>query len=623
MVEFHRYTLKHVHTVLREKIMRRLLSLTLAVAMVFPAFASVAEAAVGTWLSPPAGQVVSGPAVEVAVGYNTQSDTKVTSLELWIDGKLYVRRHLSQPSSRGVASFMWDTSKVSKGSHQLVVKIFSDDKLISTVSGTGTVGSGNVRPVVDTRPPVVTFSHIRSGDVLKGKTDVEIKAYDDSGEPPLVSLLVDDVLKLLKNTPPYHYELDTTTYNDGDHQLTTYAYDIAGNCSDPVIVKVAFKNGIAKPIVAAMTIDTLEKTEPAKGAQVQAKTEPAAPAIPVPVDASAAVAGRTAEPATASAAAAVPVAPVMILPDPTIALSAPEPPAEISAPASSAEPGNVALPEPIAEIVSENAEPAADSGSLLAAQPMEKDARAVAGSEVSASVVPDTIAVASTALAASSTAVEPEVSTAPKAAEVEQMAALPGNSALQLEDTVKVMGFAAEVPSIELSDPRMSEAANLVASVLVDDLAESEESYRNSGRTPTPAAPEIKKIQLAMASDAELLGGKPKPTMNSVPTIIKQQVKARIEKTTIPASGKIKARDLFEKLGGVLLWDPSTHVVSAFVDNMRIDLQIGSKVAKVNGTEMLIDTAPYIVDGRTIIDASVYHAARAMVAHGKQIAKGS
>ena len=46
--------------------------------------------------------------------------------------------------------------------------------------------------------------------------------------------------------------------------------------------------------------------------------------------------------------------------------------------------------------------------------------------------------------------------------------------------------------------------------------------------------------------------------------------------------------------------------------DLRIKLQIGSTDVVVNGRKMRIDTAPHIVEGRTIIDASLYHQARAL-----------
>ena len=114
------------------------------------------------------------------------------------------------------------------------------------------------RAFYDTRPPVVTFANVKSGDVLRGTTIIKLKATDDSGEAPLVSLLVDNALKLIKNRPPYDYDLDTTTYVDGSHELQTYAYDASGNRSDPAVVKVTFNNNLKRPVVSSLDVKPAE-----------------------------------------------------------------------------------------------------------------------------------------------------------------------------------------------------------------------------------------------------------------------------------------------------------------------------------------------------------------------------
>jgi hypothetical protein len=86
---------------------------------------------------------------------------------------------------------------------------------------------------------------------------------------------------------------------------------------------------------------------------------------------------------------------------------------------------------------------------------------------------------------------------------------------------------------------------------------------------------------------------------------------AKLEKKTIPVSGKIKMRDLFDKLGGVLFWDAELRVVIAYVGDMQIQMQIGSKVALVDGKEMMLSEAPLLAEGRVIVDAQVYHQALA------------
>ncbi|MCL5105436.1 MAG: copper amine oxidase N-terminal domain-containing protein, partial [Armatimonadetes bacterium] len=94
-----------------------------------------------------------------------------------------------------------------------------------------------------------------------------------------------------------------------------------------------------------------------------------------------------------------------------------------------------------------------------------------------------------------------------------------------------------------------------------------------------------------------------------------RDTRAKLEKRAVPVSGKVKLRDLFNKLGGLLFWDSESHTVTAYSDNLTIEFKIGSDIAKVNGKQMRISSAPIIAGGRTIIDARVYHEASAFALH--------
>ena len=83
-----------------------------------------------TWLSPLPGERIYSRNVEVSVGFNTQSDVKVTRVELWIDGVFYSKKTFIRPDTRGVCSLLWDTATTCAGSHDLVVKLYAGDRLI-------------------------------------------------------------------------------------------------------------------------------------------------------------------------------------------------------------------------------------------------------------------------------------------------------------------------------------------------------------------------------------------------------------------------------------------------------------------------------------------------------------
>ena len=359
--------------------MRRWISLVVALAMFAPAAASAAEGAMATWLSPQPGQIVSGGKVEVAIGYNTQSKVKVSSIELYVDGQFLTRKDLRTPETRGVCSFDWNTKGVEQGTHNLVVKVFAGEQMISKIYGTGTVGpNGTSRGLMDVRPPIVTFSNIKAGDVLKGTSTIKMNAADDSGQSPMVSLLVDDVLKLLKNTPPYTYDLDTTTYTDGDHALKTYAYDGAGNRSDPAVVKVAFRNGAEKPVVTTLSVNRESAPEEVAEAKLSQATPPS-----VSVSAEPRMRASASRAETRIDASSTPVAPVVAVaqPKPKMVAMAPKPAVSVKTSIAAPKLAEKLRPIPVAtsqEIKTATVAPKADGRIAAAVKPDIKIAPAPA-----------------------------------------------------------------------------------------------------------------------------------------------------------------------------------------------------------------------------------------------------
>jgi len=613
--------------------MRRWISLAVAVAMMIPSVASIAEAAVATWLSPAAGQVLGGGKVEVAIGFNTQSKLRVTMLELYIDGQFYSRKILRESATRGVCSLWWDTTGYEQGSHNLVVKVYADDQMISKVYGTGTIGGAAGNGMLDVRPPVVTFANIRSGDVLKGTTTIKLNASDDSGQAPMVSLLVDDTLKLLKNTPPYNYDLDTTTYKDGDHQLKTYAYDAAGNKSDPSVVKVVFNNGTDRPVVTTMTVNHTPERSRAD-ATVSSTIPPALTYARPSIRKSSAA--RSESRTIDSESLAEPSA---------VVESRQASASEKHAPAISAKLFDITPDSPRAEVRKSGAKPIISASARLSepdAPVVMSDARTSSPRSMSASRLPETrLSARSTQIAGA--VAEPSNETrmalvpaskaaeirselpAPKQSELTRMAMAPRTS-LRGASRSDIANGAATVPDEVRDEPVASSAKNLTLSKHLGSLrgVRAERTAERAGALAVPANPTshkisvstLKRVQVALAPDMRNCSSAAH-TASSIacPPPIPRSSKARIEKVAVPASGKIKARRLFEELGGVLFWDPSTHTVTACVGNMVLEMQIGSRIARVNGHEMELTMAPYLAHGRTIIDARTYIQACNMLSH--------
>ena len=648
MVEF-AYLNSKAMTMAKRRLTRRILSAILAAAMMSPSLATVAEAMTATWLSPKPGRPIVARQVEVSVGYNTESSLKVTRLELWIDGKLYEKKVLIRPESRGVASFGWDTSRSAQGSHDLQVRIFAGNELVATVSGTGTVGRGGY----DLRPPTVRFSNVKSGDVLKGTAKIALDASDDSGEPPMVSLLVDSALRMLTNRPPYQCDLDTTQYPDGSHELQGVAFDKVGNKSDPAVVKVAFRNNVERPVVATMSIfpqsdvtapseddgvgDMVPPAASAKGRSGAARSAAreslpkASAARPVATRDSAL---KTKKPIASAARAAVPksAAPPAVSASPSATDAKPATTPSTRPGVNLAKAPSSAEPSPVASAVSPQvlrpgakddihlAQPAEPREPVLSEAPGEAASQSVApgsapfsgpeglGDVLGTSTVaepvtresaddsiPDSISVAiEAATRARESAAQPIPGTATKFSAVGE----PVTSGIG--DVVSV----ATVPTVRDAHVRMP--ADFTPHQPLGSASEPALSA-----SPKP----VRTAMLPVVRGSDLAG--PGQGTIAAPPIPKRETRARLEKKMIPVSGKVKLRDLFEQLGGVLFWDSATHTVTGYMAGMVLEMQIGSRSMKVNGIEMTAEKAPFIVRGRTIVDASTIHRACALAARAQ------
>lgn len=83
-------------------------------------------------------------------------------------------------------------------------------------------------------------------------------------------------------------------------------------------------------------------------------------------------------------------------------------------------------------------------------------------------------------------------------------------------------------------------------------------------------------------------------------------VDPRREKDVYPYIAKsgrtlIPARWVVEAIGGKLGWDQATQTVVAMWDDRQVILQIGNSKATVNGTVVVLDQPPALMDGRTMV----------------------
>lgn len=63
----------------------------------------------------------------------------------------------------------------------------------------------------------------------------------------------------------------------------------------------------------------------------------------------------------------------------------------------------------------------------------------------------------------------------------------------------------------------------------------------------------------------------------------------------------VPLRGIFEKMGAVVEWNAATRTVRAARGTTLVELQIGSRIARVDGRAVTLDVPPMVVGGRTLV----------------------
>lgn len=510
-------------------------------------------------VSPSDGETLSGRKAEVSVSYNTGSSEKVTRVEIDVDGTTYGIKYLDEPTDRGITSFLIDTTALPNGSHKLVVKVFSGNDIVGSASDTCKTGN----QAADVLPPEVRFAGIYDGEKVAGTTEIEVEAEDASGEDPLVSLFIDKSLKLIKNTPPYTYVWDTTSYDNGPHRLEAYAYDDSGNKGKAEFVDVVVENARAERLPAGPAAEQMKPVAPLP----ERVTETAATAPEKPVQPPVQVERRT----SASAARAVD--------KPTVTAQINTPPA-----AASEKPTGVTT-----------------HGELGAKEPVMPDQPMVV-----VPVVPDAV-VATAKIQKPSQPVEPQeqliketpierkaAMTAPPTEPAEQDQPMVIAAAPKLQHSLPNLGTPPVEPKV--SKPSVVGASSSATAPQTGTPARTIKIKVKNMKAARPQSPQPKPVKMGRA---------PKPG-HSVrqPIVEPRKLAFRVKTKRLRGHVVVGLREAIERAGGTIMsWDSKTRTVLAAVDGKRLRIRLDSRTAYFDGQPLRLAARPQVnSQGRTMVD---------------------
>jgi len=117
----------------------------------------------------------------------------------------------------------WDSLAASEGRHDL--RVACRDRA-------GNWGTDEIVVYLDHTPPTVSDLTPADGSDLDGDYTTQLTATDSGSGMERVEFYLDAALVLTDNAAPWEWDFDTGDYSDGNHTLTAWAYDRAGNRAD-------------------------------------------------------------------------------------------------------------------------------------------------------------------------------------------------------------------------------------------------------------------------------------------------------------------------------------------------------------------------------------------------------
>lgn len=222
----------------------------------------------------------------------------VEAVEVYLDGALAAKRQLATVQTHGVMTFVLDTTLLTEGDHDLLIKAFDPD-------GNPVTAPARIRiPGQDLSAPV-RIAYPLNGVQVSGTVPIRVKVDSElQRQRPYVTFFINKELKVLRNYPPYEYNWDTTAYANGWHTVEawTQSPDMAAPYkSRPINVNVNNAGGMTR---RQTTVEDLRTTDTPR---TTAPTPAPAPAKPKPAGEPARAIVLTPDPDAGAAPASVAV----------------------------------------------------------------------------------------------------------------------------------------------------------------------------------------------------------------------------------------------------------------------------------------------------------------------------
>jgi LysM repeat protein len=228
---------------------------------------SDSKSKVVTIITPINGEVIAGKEYIFKVGFQSDSKHPISKIQVFLDGDYISELAFTTPQVRGTCLFKWDTLRTPDGRHRLDIQAVSNRTVLGSDSCEVVVANNTSQLSI----PRVALISPRNGDVVSGIVPIEVKVSNGTGEV-MVSIVIDQSVRLLKNRPPYTYQWDTTKESNGPHSVEVTAIDSANNKVSLQPIRVIVRNpqapvsqeneGDSKELVERATVPSLSDVIP-------------------------------------------------------------------------------------------------------------------------------------------------------------------------------------------------------------------------------------------------------------------------------------------------------------------------------------------------------------------------
>ncbi len=182
--------------------------------------------------APANGATVSGT---VSVAASASDNVGVTQVEFYLDAVLQAT------DTTAPYNWSWNTTTTANGAHSLTSKAYD------AAGNNATSTAVSVTVDNDTTAPATSITAPANGATVSGTVSVTASASDNVGVTK-VEFYLDGALTSTDTTSPYAWSWDTTTASNAIHNLTSKAYDAAGNIGTSAAVSVTVNNPLGTDI---------------------------------------------------------------------------------------------------------------------------------------------------------------------------------------------------------------------------------------------------------------------------------------------------------------------------------------------------------------------------------------